>query len=132
MKPATSSFANSFLMASLLSGVKHHSCCFYGAALWSTFKQWSIKSLGTPGISAGFHANISRLAPKEADEHVFLIVVQAASNQSSLGRVAFVQLDGFDADVTGVGFYPRLARPLIGDLHLCVDELDFCGRFWHA
>jgi hypothetical protein len=30
-------------------------------ALWSTFRQCSINSLGTTGISAGFHANMSRL-----------------------------------------------------------------------
>jgi hypothetical protein len=46
-------------------------------------------------------------------------------------------LDGLDADVAGVGFYPGLAGSLIGDLHLCVSKLlcsreDFCRRFWHA
>jgi hypothetical protein len=57
-----SSFASSFLMASLFSGPKRHSCCFFGVALGSTFRQCSINSLGTPGISAGFHANFSQLA----------------------------------------------------------------------
>jgi hypothetical protein len=41
-----------------------------------------------------------------------------ASDQSSLGRVAFLQLDGFDADVVGVGFNPRLGRPFARDLNL--------------
>jgi hypothetical protein len=49
-------------MASLLAGAKRRSRCFFGVALGSTFRQWSINSLGTPGISAGFHTNISRLA----------------------------------------------------------------------
>ena len=62
MNPAASSFANSFLMASRLSGEKHHSRCFFGVALGSTIKACSINSLGTPSISAGFHANTSRLA----------------------------------------------------------------------
>jgi hypothetical protein len=56
IKSAVSSFASSFLMASLFSGPKRHSCCFFGVALGSTFRQCSINSLGTPGISAGFHA----------------------------------------------------------------------------
>jgi hypothetical protein len=42
--------------------------------------------------------------PKKADERAFLFVAQATSNQSSLGRVTFLQLDGLDADVTGLGF----------------------------
>jgi hypothetical protein len=62
MKPAMSSFARSFLMASLLFGVKHHSRRFFGVALGSTFRQCSINSLGTPGISTGFHVNMSQLA----------------------------------------------------------------------
>jgi hypothetical protein len=44
------------------------------------------------------------VSPKEADEHAFLFVAHAASNQSSLGWVAFLQLDGLDTDVAGVGF----------------------------
>ena len=60
--PAVSSFAISFLMASRLSGENRRNRCFFGVALGSTFKACSINSLGTPGISAGFHANMSRLA----------------------------------------------------------------------
>ena len=62
MNPAASSFASSFLMASRLSGEKRHRRCFFGVALGSTFRACSINSLGTPGISTGFHANTSRLA----------------------------------------------------------------------
>jgi hypothetical protein len=62
IKPAASSFASSFLMASLLLGAKHRSCCFFGVALGSTFRQFLINSLGTPHISAGFHTNMSWLA----------------------------------------------------------------------
>jgi hypothetical protein len=62
MKPATSSFTNSFLMASLSSRAKRRSRCFFGVALGSTFRQCSINYLGTPNISAGFHANMSQLA----------------------------------------------------------------------
>ena len=62
MNPAASSFASSFLMASRLSGKKRHSRCFFGVALGLTFSACSINSLGTPGISAGFHTNTSRLA----------------------------------------------------------------------
>jgi hypothetical protein len=62
MNPAANSFANSFLMASHLSGEKRRSRCFFGVAVGSTFKACSINSLGTPGISAGFHTNTSQLA----------------------------------------------------------------------
>jgi hypothetical protein len=48
-----------------------------------------------------------------------------------------LQLDGLDADVAGVGFNPRLAWPLVRDLHLYVGQLQrgreyFCRRLWHA
>ena len=66
MNPAATSFANSFLMASRLSVEKLHSRCFFGVALGSTFKACSINSLGTPGISAGFHANTLLGAPPSA------------------------------------------------------------------
>ena len=49
-------------MASRLSGENRRNRCFFGVALGSTFKACSINSLGTPSISAGFHANTSRLA----------------------------------------------------------------------
>jgi hypothetical protein len=49
-------------MASLLSGAKRRSHCFFGVALGSNFRQCSISSLGTPGISTGFHTNMSQLA----------------------------------------------------------------------
>ena len=49
-------------MTSRLFVDNHHSPCFFGVALWSTFRACSINSLGTPGISAGFHAIMSRLA----------------------------------------------------------------------
>ena len=62
MNLAASSFASAFLMASCLSGENRRKRCFFGVALGSTFKACSINSLGTPGISAGFHANTSRLA----------------------------------------------------------------------
>jgi hypothetical protein len=45
------------------------------------------------------------VGPKEADECAFLFIVQAVSNQSSPGRVAFLQLDGLDANIAGVEFY---------------------------
>jgi hypothetical protein len=44
------------------------------------------------------------IGPKKADECAFLFITQAASDQSSLGRVAFLQLDGLDADIARLGF----------------------------
>ena len=62
MNPAASSLASSFLMASLFSAENFRSCCFLGIAVGLTFKECSINSFGTPGMSAGFHANTSQLA----------------------------------------------------------------------
>ena len=62
MNPAASSLAGSFLMASLFSTENLRSRCFLGIAIGLTFKECSINSFGTPGISAGFQANTSRLA----------------------------------------------------------------------
>jgi hypothetical protein len=66
MKPTASSFAMSFLIASLLFGVNRHSRCFFGVAFGLTFRQCSINYLSTPGISTGFHANMSRLALRKS------------------------------------------------------------------
>jgi hypothetical protein len=79
--------------------------------------------LGHPWYIRWFPHEYVSVSPKEADECAFLFFTQAAYDQSSLGRVAFLQLDGLDADVAGVGSNPRLARPLVGDLHLSVSEL---------
>jgi hypothetical protein len=65
MKPAASSLASSFLMASRLSSAKRRRCCRLGVALGSMLRQCSISSLGTPGMSAGFHAKMSWLARRK-------------------------------------------------------------------
>jgi hypothetical protein len=79
--------------------------------------------LGHPWHICWFPREYVSVSPKEANERAFLFVTQAASDQSSLGRVAFFQLDGLDVDITKVGFNAQLARPLSGDLHLQVGEL---------
>jgi hypothetical protein len=40
-------------------------CCFLGTTCACTFRLCSISSLVTPGISAGFHTNMSRLARRK-------------------------------------------------------------------
>jgi hypothetical protein len=52
-------------MASRLSWANLRRRCFLGVAFGCTFKACSINSLVTPGISAGFHANMSRLARRK-------------------------------------------------------------------
>jgi hypothetical protein len=52
-------------MASRLSSAKQRMCCHFGVALGSTLSECSINSLGTPGMSAGFHAKMSRLARRK-------------------------------------------------------------------
>ena len=62
MKPAASSLASSFLMASLFSAENLHRRCFLGVVLGLTFKECLVNSLGTPSILASFQANTSLLA----------------------------------------------------------------------
>jgi hypothetical protein len=61
MKPADTRRANSTRMASLLSGVKH-SFCLIGRAWGYSLSLCSASFLGTHGMSAGCHANTSRLS----------------------------------------------------------------------
>jgi hypothetical protein len=62
MNPADTKRANSARIPSLLSGVKRCSFCRIDLAYGYTFNLCSASSLGTPGISAGCHANTSRLS----------------------------------------------------------------------
>jgi hypothetical protein len=52
-------------MASRLSAAKRWRCCHFGVALGSTLSECSIKFLGTPGRSTGFHVKMSRLARRK-------------------------------------------------------------------
>jgi hypothetical protein len=65
MKLAASSLTSSFLMVSHHSSAKRWSCCRIGVALGSTLSECSISLLGTPGMSAGFQAKMSRLARRK-------------------------------------------------------------------
>jgi hypothetical protein len=65
MKPAASRLASYFLMASHLLSAKRQRCCRFGVALGSMLSECSIRFLGTPGMSAGFHAKMSRLARRK-------------------------------------------------------------------
>jgi hypothetical protein len=65
MKPTASSFVSSFLMASRRSSAKWRRCCHLGVALGSTLSECSIRLLCTPGMYAGFHAKMSRLAQRK-------------------------------------------------------------------
>ena len=62
MKPAAKSQVISTLIASFLSSANHWSFCLIGLVVGETFKECSIFSHGTPGMSAGFQANTSALA----------------------------------------------------------------------
>jgi hypothetical protein len=52
-------------MVSCRSSAKRRRCCHLGVALGSTLSECSISLLGTPGMSAGFHAKMSRLARRK-------------------------------------------------------------------
>ncbi|KAK8445590.1 hypothetical protein SEVIR_9G352850v4 [Setaria viridis] len=61
MNPVARTLFNSTLMASLQSWAKRRSFCLTGRAVLLRSKECSASSLGTPGISDGFHANMSKL-----------------------------------------------------------------------
>jgi hypothetical protein len=53
------------LMASRLSPAKRRRCYRFGVALGSMLSECSIRFLGTPVMSAGFHVKMSRLARRK-------------------------------------------------------------------
>jgi hypothetical protein len=57
---AFSSLCNSDAIAFLLGSSNHRNGCLTGFALGSTFNACSTSSLGTPGMSEGYQANISQ------------------------------------------------------------------------
>ena len=59
MNPAASSLVISFVIAAFLSGENRHRCCLPGFEPGFKSNLCSTNSLGTPGISANFHAKIS-------------------------------------------------------------------------
>jgi hypothetical protein len=52
-------------MASRLSSAKRRRCCHFGVAFGLTLSECSIRFLGTPDMSAGFLAKMSRLARRK-------------------------------------------------------------------
>lgn len=100
MKPAAFSRASSALIASRFFGVNHRSLWLMGLALGNTLIWCSANSLGTPGISAGFHANMSRLALRNCtnassylgERRALMAVVLVASEESRL--ISFVGTAG--------------------------------------
>ena len=87
MNPAAISFVISFLIAAFLSGENRRSRCFSGLESSLTSIPCSANSLGTPGMSAGFQANISLLSRRKlvsansyfAERWVLMIAVFEAS-----------------------------------------------------
>ena len=87
MNPAAISFVISFLIAAFLSGENRRSRCFTGLEPSLTLISCSANSLGTPGMSAGFQANISLLSQRKlvsansyfAERWVLMIAVFEAS-----------------------------------------------------
>ena len=62
MNSAARSRVLSVLIASFLSRANHRSFCLIGLAVFETFKEFSIRFHGTPGMSAGFHAKTLTLS----------------------------------------------------------------------
>jgi hypothetical protein len=127
MKPATSSFANSFLMASLLLGENRRTRCLLGVAFGSTFRQCLINSLGTPGISTGFHANMSRLALRKSMSAISYLLSSRALMSAVLDEshscswmvfTAMLLMLGFTIDWPNF-FYGGTAGITISDWESC-------------
>ena len=99
MKPAARSRFNSTLIASFLSAANLRSFCLIGRAVGETFKECSIFSLGTPGMSAGCQAKMPALARrKETSASSYLgsspVPINTVLEGSSRPRLtAFVSLD---------------------------------------
>ena len=62
MKPAARSRVTSSLIASFQSCAKRRSRCLTGFAFLSRSKECLASSLGTPGMSDGFHAKMSQFS----------------------------------------------------------------------
>ena len=65
MNLAAKSHFISTLIASFLSGMNQQSFCLIGLAVGETFKECSIFSHGTPGMSVGFQANTLAVAHRK-------------------------------------------------------------------
>src|SRR5438105_163483 len=107
MKFAAVSFVSSSRMASFRSCANRRRRCLTSFAPSLTFRQCSITSRETPGISEGFQAKMSWFCLKEDDERVFLFVVEACPDQSHLCRIGRVERDLLDILV---GTDPSLGR----------------------
>src|SRR4051812_21997375 len=74
MNPAARSRAISSPIASLLSLLKRRRNFLIGFIMGSMLRWCSASSLGTPGMSEGFHAKDVPILTDELDEHAFLFV----------------------------------------------------------
>ena len=72
------------------------SFCLIGLAVGETFKECSIFSRGTPGMSTGFQANTSALARRKETSTLFLFGVKVSPNFHRLGRVVEAEADLLD------------------------------------
>jgi hypothetical protein len=66
MKPAARSQLTSSPIARCLSVLKRQSDCFIGQTLGSKYNLCSTSSLGTPGMSDGFHAKMSQFSQRNS------------------------------------------------------------------
>ena len=117
MNPAASSLASSFLMASLFFADNLRSICFFGVAVGFTFRECSINSFGTPGMSAGFHANTSWLALRKLTSALSYLsessvpIKAVFDGSSSCSRIALTPMlsGGFRAEQ--VVFFVGISDP---------------------
>ena len=75
--------------------MNHQSFCLIGLAVGETFKECSIFSRGTPGMSTGFQANTSVLARRK-ETSAFLFGVKLSPNLHGLGGVVEAEADLLD------------------------------------
>jgi hypothetical protein len=92
IKPKSNNLAISLFSTSFLSWVKWRSHCLMGLAFGSRCSSCSINSLGTPDMSAGFHAKMSLFSWRNLTSK-FLFGIQTIAHVSHLGRFLSGQRD---------------------------------------
>jgi hypothetical protein len=106
------SFVISFLIVAFLSGEKCHDRCFTGLDPSLTLILCSANSFGTPGMSAGFQANISLLSRRNLVS-VCSYFAEVSTDGRCLGGITDALVNLLD-----IGFFRwcKDARPLNQDL----------------
>lgn len=101
MNLAARNLESSFLMAAFVSGVNQHSLCLTSLEPGFNSSLCSANSLGTLGMSPGFHVKDVLIVPKEIGERKFLFLRELGTDSRHLGGIAHLQVDGLQRCLIG-------------------------------